>query len=258
MSSALATGRRAFGVLAILISLLAGGCDSNEPGEEEDGPLGRVKLDLGVEFTYAWSHEFRDDAGTLLTSELDTFVVRVASVIDAVNGSTGLIRLELYEKSGGAPISASWYRQDQTGLFQLGTYLPTGPTVFPKRDSSVRRLLPFDDVIGHREAAVQDTTWRTEVRKVLAYPLQAGTEWVSFTSPFPQNREVIALDTTTVPAGSFPTVAIRTESPTVAPGIDWVEKIAAEGLIERSIVQPIETFTVTEKLVLLAVEEPEE
>ena len=82
---------------------------------------------------------------------------------------------------------------------------------------------------------------REDVVCSLAYPLEVGTRWISYTEPGGQwhnDKEVTALVTRTVPAGTFECYEIRwhvlvdARNETSA-DLDWVDYYAREGLVER-------------------------
>ena len=75
----------------------------------------------------------------------------------------------------------------------------------------------------------------------LAYPLEVGSRWTVYSDPdgrWSNDKEVMGMVTRTVPAGTFQCYEVRwyihvTEQGSSFEGLDWVDYVAREGLIER-------------------------
>ena len=242
-------GNGIFRILAFLVLLVAlSAC--LERSEEED-PIRAIRFGLGIEFVYEWSRTFKDASGTQVSFDRDTLVVRVGAINDALHGYPALIRLELRELGSSALLSASWFKHDETGLYQVGSYLPASRLWFPKRADLSPGMVPFDLGPIPGETAVADTVWRDEPRKVFGWPLEKGATWISLTSPFQETREVTADNIVYSPAGVFETLTIRTLSPENFPDRDWTDLVAIEGLIARAVIQSVGPLTSEERLTLI-------
>jgi hypothetical protein len=80
-----------------------------------------------------------------------------------------------------------------------------------------------------------DTIYWSPPKKLFIFPLEVGKSWVAMINPGVEQREVVAEDSVTVPAGIFFTLRTKITSEWMEESDLWYKWIAEEGIIKDSL-----------------------
>ena len=231
-------------VIAVAMVCLASvGC---EKSSDPVGDVRSIELSVGSAWTYRWHVEQYASDGTLVWDTTSQFIVVVSAINQTVGMYAGLTLLEARDQTTPTSTSEIWYAQSGERLTEVAYRSPGNtPIVLPKRSGVVPAHLPerlalspfvrpFALGLIDAQASPSDSLQiRQDPRVVYVYPLSEGTAWVSFTSPFLQERVVEGYDDLPGPGGTYHSARIRTTIPTLAPGLQWIDHVSAQGLVRR-------------------------
>ena len=79
-----------------------------------------------------------------------------------------------------------------------------------------------------------DTMYRSPPKKLLVFPLEVGKFWIAMTDPWLEEREVVAEDSVTVPAGDFFALKTKITSDWMEEWDLWYKWITNEGIVKDS------------------------
>jgi hypothetical protein len=237
--------------LASLVLLVAA-CDS------ADDDAVRITLRAGemrrYEVAYA-TDTTGGGRGTLPTVVRTDRVVGVGQALDSLRGLTVVESTEAnpYDPTGTSQ-TRMWYRPSADRLEEVAyEFVSESVGTFGLRSARPGELDPSLPLLVRQAVAARGTARpggggvvrgpqaRTPARIVLEYPAEAGRVWTHFEvdSFFRSTREVVGMETVQTPAGTFRCVVVRTHlifGGAPDDSIDWVDWIAAAGLVQRRIV----------------------
>lgn len=254
----------------IVLCLLLLSCDN---GPTRPGSAPEVYFQEGRVYRYDWSSAMKDSVGTILYLQTDTVTLTIASATDKIDTMTNLVKVVVTSRSGQSIV---YYRNSASGLTEVAYESFGGPLVQPAVGKTRGRTLTIVPSLALSTPAVvqwlqnrpeiaktDSAIVRTDPRVVYHYPLIAGQQWVSFTDPFAETREVVGFEDVDGPAGVKNCVVIRTEL-SIAPDIEWLDYVNFNGLVKRSITikavtttaenpeGPGETVELTEQALLIS------
>ena len=230
-------------VAGALVFLLIAGCEkSNDPA----GEVSSINLSVGSAWTYQWQVEQYSSSGQLEWDTTSQFIVVVSAVNQSVGPYQGLTLLEARDREDPSGTTEIWYSQTNDRLTEVAyRSAENTPIVFPKGNGTLPMTIsapapvspfvqPYALQWGMPPSARSDSIQiRTDPRVVYVYPLAGGNSWVSFTSPFLQERTVEGYEEIVAPAGRYYSARIRTTLPAIAPDLDWIDFVSSQGLVKR-------------------------
>jgi hypothetical protein len=236
--------------LALLsLSIMVLACDKGDLAVSPD-PVGSISLLPGTEATYAWTSAEVDSTGSETIVASDSLLTRVVATGEVLVPDSDLIQLQAYSLTHHTGEADVWYRQTSQQLVEVA-YSGVGaiPVIILKAGHSKAYAAPQQSPMGTifglpvivrrllaaRTPAADSIVKREEPRIIIEYPLVVGENWVSFSSPFLETREVVGIESIQVAGGSFSCVKIRTRLPDTAPDLEWYDYISHEGLILRTL-----------------------
>ena len=274
------------------------------PGETADhrAEKGHYPLEAGWTWNYLRTFEIIDPAdGSVRQSVTDSIRVEAMGEVDLGSTSAyGLVTYGLEIQEGGVTseyTTETYYHQDRSALTEiayrgygsLATPAPgirtedrvtyhVGSRTFGSVLELKRALTAagpsggwITDATGIGRAASSPAldgpiTFRDDPRVALAYPLRPGSNWVSFTDPWTQTREVAGHEPARVPAGTFGSARIVTDVG-IDPNLTWSDWVSAQGLVSREIgglieltgpglPSPGDTLLVVDRTVLIGFSRP--
>ena len=260
MTHAPHTARR-WALLPVFALALAG-CGLFGGEDEDENARVVVAFELDQNRVYAWSQSTVTSDGAVISSVRDTIAARVVRMDDEMASYSNLIRIDVFSQREPEIVATTWFRPTEATLFESAYRNAGGPNVLPKRPAGnrpspevltlpalVRPLVGKAGVASTRE---EETIVRTEERIVYQYPLEAGRKWTAFSDPFLQTREVLGIEEVTVLAGTFRCAKIRTTLPVFEEtSIEWIDYVAAEGLVLRTVKQQLDVAESIERVELI-------
>lgn len=241
------------GIILVLVFALTG-C---ELFGNEDDERSAVGLDPGRQYTYRWTMtELRADGQTEQVEDA-TFRVRVEKEKKRIGQYNDLIRFDVYRPGTDAVAASVFYQETTDRVFDYA-YRGTGevPPISPKRGEPAAYsptaffLWPQHSVLPALATPFPDSTiYREEPRVVFKLPLTLGQSWVSFSNPFYQTREISAIDTLKIGAGTFRCYRIRSELPVLDPDLEWNDWVSEDGLIQRRMIHVLERKAVDDTVI---------
>ena len=211
---------------------------------EDTAPPERIRPEFreGQWWMYDWSARQTDSAGTEIYAERDTILVQVISTTASLDSTTGLVCVEAYSiirPSAGR--ERVWYRHTGERLeevaYQSAQVLPiihmkTGGRPRP----SIRTSYVDPSRMWDALAPMDSILWRDEPRIVLQYPLEVGSRWTAFASPFQQTRQVVQISDRELPnASTIRAFSIATVNAYFGPNDAWEDVVSEAGMLSRSI-----------------------
>lgn len=250
------TGRRLWPAVLLLLA----GCGLF--GDDEPVSTLTVTFEPNQRYDYVWSQTTRAADGSTISSIRDTLTARVIGVNDEMGSFSNLIRIDVFSRSEPANVATTWFRSTDATLFESAYRNAGGPNVLPKQPAgspSSPEVLWQPALIGQlvgkagdASTREEETIIRAEERIVYQYPLEAGRKWTAFSDPFLQTREVLGVEEVRVQAGTFRCAKIRTTLPVFGEStIEWIDYVAAEGLVLRTVVQQLDVAESIERVELI-------
>jgi hypothetical protein len=202
-----------------------------------------------VEIGNWWEHEYR-----FLVVVYDTVVndtsenLYVDSLHDEITGTDSLAGWSCYRFHETSYDDTRWYAHPDSALLFIASLIEgdSGFVACSSRETSYGLhgaiFGTISDLASYMENVIfglglnldTDTMYITPPQKYYLYPMRVGTSWVRMTEPWYEEREVVAAESVTVPAGTFYTLKLRVQSDL---GIEderyiWISE---EGMIRDSI-----------------------
>ncbi len=234
------------GRTAVLVALVLWGLGC-EKGSDPAGEIQSIDLSVGSAWTYRWHVEQYASDGSMVWDTTSHYIVVVSAINQSVGPYQGCVLLEARDRDNPAGTAQIWYAQTSERLTEVA-YRTSGavPIIFPKRENSgaqapsPRAMLPavFEPFLlqqGLDPSALSDSIQiRQEPRVVYVYPLGIGAAWVSFQTPFLQERTVEDYADLAAQGGTYHCARIRTTIPDFAPGLEWIDHVSSQGLVRRT------------------------
>jgi len=229
-------------VLCALFLLPFAGCEKSDTA---GGDVDSIDLAIGSAWTYRWQFAEYASTGELLWDTTGTYIVVVSATGQTVGPYQGLTLLEARNQDLPSQTSAIWYSQTSERLTEVAYRSPgQTPLVFPKDSgprpgplaaavSPIGEPLAIQRRLGPRLVA-DSIQIRDDPRVVYLYPMSGGASWVSFTSPFLQERTVEGYEDLAAQGGQYHCARIRTRVPTLSPNLHWIDYVSSEGLVQRT------------------------
>ena len=217
---------------------------SCEKSDDAGGDVDSIDLSIGSAWTYRWHLAQYSSAGDLLWDTAGTYIVVVSAIGQTVGPYQGLTLLEARNQDLPSQTSAVWYSQSDERLTEVAYRLGQTPLVLPKGSdpwlgkfavavSPIAEPLAIQRRLGSQLMS-DSIQLRDDPRIVYLYPMSGGTSWVSFTSPFLQERTVEGYEDLRVQGGQYHCAKIRTRIPTFVPDLDWIDYVSSQGLVMRT------------------------
>ena len=221
----------------------------NSTGNGGRPPYSVPYLVSGTE-KYVSTVQVVDSLNHVINEEADSEMVRITGM-DQVEGQySGLVCVEATSLSDTLGLEYTWYKATSDSLVEVA-YSGAGgvPMVLAKKSGYASPSpLSFPPSLWRyiiKKLATDSVVIRSDLRVVHCYPLIEGKKWTSFHDPFLEEREVVGTGLTRVRAGTFFCSIIKT---TIDFGsgpldIDWLDYVAPEGLVLRTLSIPNVTVT---------------
>ena len=218
---------------------------SCEKSDDAGGDVDSVDLSVGSAWTYQWHYAQYSSAGDLVWDTAATYIVVVSAIGQTVGPYQGLTILEARNQDLPSQTSAIWYSQTSERLTEVAYRSPGQmPLVLPK-ESGLRPgqraagALPIAEPLAIQGQfglvlSSDSVQLRDDPRVVYLYPMSGGTSWVSFTTPFLQERTVEGYEDLRVQGGLYHCAKIRTRIPTFVPDLGWIDYVSSQGLVKRT------------------------
>lgn len=217
------------------------------------GILCRGEKEFVVEYFPAkvgnwWEYEYR-----YLVIEYDTVandtleLLYVDSLHDEIIGTDTMAGWFCYKFHETLYDYTRWFAHMDSALLLIAALSDTNPASVALSPSNVTYVLhsalfrTVSDLFAHLRIVTDrlywnlaaDTVYFVPPQKYYVYPMSIGTEWVKMTEPWYEQREAVAAESVTVPAGTFHTLRLRVESDS---GIEYERYIwiSEEGMIRDS------------------------
>lgn len=196
-----------------------------------------------------WEHEHRFLVIVYDTVANDTSVnLFVDSLHDEITGIDTLSGWACYRFHETSYDDTRWYAHPDSALLFIASLTNTNPEFVGRSSSDItyglhgKKFVTMSDLASYMDNVIfglglgldADTNYITPPQKYYIYPMRVGTSWVRMTEPWHEQREVVAAESVTVPAGTFHTLMLRVE---IDPGIEYERYIwvSEEGMIRDSI-----------------------
>ena len=242
----------------IILLAFAIACDSPTENAGQENFIESIKFEPGTVFTYSYSFEETDSTFTEVVEiiEQGTIEISIHEADRVPDGPEATFKTEM-KFTHSDEFSETWFHVTDDRLLEVAhRNADLAPLVLPKAStlstdpaagflsfhSKILQLAAGNTNFYERKKTGSKADEENEIRNqvviredprvVYQFPLEEGSEWISFETPFLQTRRVDQMIFGSESESREKTAVIHTESPRL--DLErWIEIVNPEGLQER-------------------------
>ncbi|MGQ9798224.1 MAG: hypothetical protein ACUVRG_02870 [Ignavibacterium sp.] len=162
-----------------------------------------TKLNNEWEYNTIFSYEYYDSTGNIDSSsiiDLGNTICKITNINDSIGNFSKLILFEEYDVATPDYVHKTWYVNADSGLYAIAYSNPGASQIIipkqnPKSLESFKQLIKsigvspnFNFNSDYSNQLSDSIQFYTYPRKVLAYPIKIGSQWIELIEPFYRRR----------------------------------------------------------------------